>query len=84
MINSANEMKHEAPGTQQLRHINKIGEGASIVQRSDSLVQPINLRLREERQTRLETLHHALIEGEQSGTFEYSLQSILNELENQD
>ncbi|SEF38664.1 hypothetical protein SAMN05216334_1015 [Nitrosomonas ureae] len=42
LINSANEMKHEAPGTQQLRHINEIGEGESAVQRSDSLVQPIN------------------------------------------
>ncbi|MER2514354.1 MAG: Hpt domain-containing protein [Nitrosomonas ureae] len=44
LINSANEMKHEAPGTQQLRHINKIGEGVSTVQRSDSLVQSINQR----------------------------------------
>jgi hypothetical protein len=33
-------MKHEAPGTQQLRHISKIGEGVSTAQRSDSLVQP--------------------------------------------
>ncbi|SDT94276.1 type II toxin-antitoxin system ParD family antitoxin [Nitrosomonas ureae] len=54
------------------------------MQRSDSLVQSINLRLLEERETRLETLRHALIEGEQSGTFDYSLQSTLNELENQD
>ena len=26
LINPANEMKHEAHGTQQPRHINKIGE----------------------------------------------------------
>jgi len=38
LINSANEMKHEAHGTQQPRHINKIDEGASTAQRSDSLV----------------------------------------------
>ena len=43
-IHSANEMKHEAHGTQQPRHIDKIGEGASTAQRSDSLVQPINQR----------------------------------------
>ncbi|WP_258039426.1 hypothetical protein [Nitrosomonas ureae] len=35
-------MKHEMPGTQQLRHINEIGEGAGAAQRSDSFVQPIN------------------------------------------
>ncbi len=44
LIHSANEMKHEAHGTQQPRHIDKIGEGASTAQRSDSLVQPINQR----------------------------------------
>ena len=44
LINSANEMKHEAHGMQQPRHINKIGEGASTAQRSDSLVQSINQR----------------------------------------
>jgi hypothetical protein len=38
LINSANEMKHEAHGTQQPRHINKIGKDASTAQRSDSLV----------------------------------------------
>ncbi|WP_292923754.1 hypothetical protein [Nitrosomonas sp.] len=38
LINSANEMKHEAHGTQQSRHINTIGEDASAAQRSDSLV----------------------------------------------
>ncbi|MDP1550447.1 MAG: hypothetical protein U1D41_04585 [Nitrosomonas sp.] len=37
-------MKHEAHGTQQPRHIDKIGEGASTAQRSDSFVQPINQR----------------------------------------
>ena len=37
-------MKHEAHGTQQPRHINMIGEGASTAQRSDSLVQSINQR----------------------------------------
>ncbi|MEI2658336.1 MAG: hypothetical protein V9G16_14725, partial [Nitrosomonas sp.] len=44
LINSANEMKHEAHGTQQPRHINMIGEGASTAQQSDSLVQSINQR----------------------------------------
>ena len=44
LIHSANEVKHEAHGTQQPRHIDKIGEGASTAQRSDSLVQPINQR----------------------------------------
>ncbi|MBX9894708.1 MAG: hypothetical protein K2Y09_05955 [Nitrosomonas sp.] len=47
-------MKHEAHGTQQPRHINKIGEGASTVQRSDLLVQSINQRF-------LSTLHQLLI-----------------------
>ena len=37
-------MKGEAHGTQQLRHINLIGEGVSTAQRSDSLVQSINQR----------------------------------------
>jgi len=32
----------------------------------------------------LEALRHALIEGEQSGTSDYSLQSILGELESED
>jgi len=32
-------MKHEAHGTQQPRPIDKIGEGASTMQRSDSLNQ---------------------------------------------
>ena len=39
-----NEMKREAHGTQQPRHINAIGEGASTAQRSDLLVQSINQR----------------------------------------
>ena len=39
------------------------------------------LRLLEERETKLEALRRALIEGEQSGTSDYSLQSILDELE---
>ena len=42
LINSADEMKHEAHGTQQPRPINAIGEDASTAQRSDSLVAPIN------------------------------------------
>jgi antitoxin ParD1/3/4 len=39
------------------------------------------LRLLEERETKLEALRHALIEGEQSGASDYSLQGILDELE---
>jgi len=35
-------MKHETPGTQQLRHINTIDEGVSTAQRSDSLVHAAN------------------------------------------
>lgn len=41
------------------------------------------LRLLEERETRLEALRRALIEGEESGTSDYSLQSILDELESE-
>lgn len=41
------------------------------------------LRLLEERETKLEALRRALIEGEQSGTSDYSLQSILDELESE-
>jgi len=44
LINLTNEMKHEAHGTQQQRHIKMIGEGASTAQRSDSLVQSMNQR----------------------------------------
>ena len=39
------------------------------------------LRLLEEREAKLEALRHALIEGEQSGASDYSLQNILDELE---
>ena len=42
------------------------------------------LRLLEERETKLEELRHALIEGEQSGSSNYSLQGILDELESED
>ena len=42
------------------------------------------LRLLEERETKLEALRHALIEGEQSSTSDYSLQSVLDELESED
>jgi antitoxin ParD1/3/4 len=42
------------------------------------------LRLLEERETKLEALRHALIEGEQSGPADYSLQNILDELESED
>ncbi|SEN38580.1 type II toxin-antitoxin system ParD family antitoxin [Nitrosomonas marina] len=41
------------------------------------------LRLLEEREAKLEALRRALIEGEQSGTTDYSLQSVLDELENE-
>ncbi|WP_146207531.1 hypothetical protein [Nitrosomonas ureae] len=44
LINWTNAMKYKTHGTQQLRHINKIGEGASTAQRNDSLVQSINQR----------------------------------------
>ncbi|SNX58745.1 antitoxin ParD1/3/4 [Nitrosomonas ureae] len=42
------------------------------------------LRLLEERETKLEILRQALIEGEQSGSSNYSLQRILDELESED
>ncbi len=41
------------------------------------------LRLLEERETKLEALRRALIEGEESGTSDYSLQNILDELESE-
>ncbi len=41
------------------------------------------LRLLEEREIKLETLRHVLIEGEQSGPSDYSLQNILDELEDE-
>ena len=53
LINSANEMKHETPGTQQLRHINTIGEGVSTdneVIRSCSQLISVSLRRQIENQ----------------------------------
>ena len=44
LINSTNERNYEARGTQQARPINLIGEGVSIAQRCNSLVQSINQR----------------------------------------
>jgi antitoxin ParD1/3/4 len=41
------------------------------------------LRLLEEREAKLEALRRALIEGEQSGTADYSLQNVLDELESE-
>lgn len=41
------------------------------------------LRLLEEHETKLEALRRALIEGEKSGTSDYSLQGILDELESE-
>jgi antitoxin ParD1/3/4 len=42
------------------------------------------LRLLEERESKLAALRRALIEGEQSGLADYSLQNILDELESED
>ena len=39
------------------------------------------LRLLEERETRLSLLRRELLEGEQSGTSDYSLKGVLNELD---
>ena len=39
------------------------------------------LRLLEEQETRLSLLRRALIEGEESGTADYSLKSLLSELD---
>ena len=39
------------------------------------------LRLLEERETRLYLLRRALLEGEQSGTSDYSLKGVLDELD---
>lgn len=39
------------------------------------------LRLLEERETKLSLLRHALIAGEESGTADYSLESLLSELD---
>lgn len=41
------------------------------------------LRLLEEHETKLQALRQALVEGEQSGTSDYSLQSVLDELESE-
>ncbi|MBX9636049.1 MAG: type II toxin-antitoxin system ParD family antitoxin [Nitrosomonas sp.] len=41
------------------------------------------LRLLEEREAKLEALRRALIEGEKSGTSDYSLQGILDELDSE-
>lgn len=42
------------------------------------------LRLLEEREARLEALRRALIEGEQSGAADYSLQNVLDDLESEE
>ncbi|MCW5600896.1 type II toxin-antitoxin system ParD family antitoxin [Nitrosomonas sp.] len=42
------------------------------------------LRLLEEREAKLAALRCALIEGEQSGSADYALQSVLDELESED
>lgn len=39
------------------------------------------LRLLEERETRLSLLRRALVEGEESGTSDYSLETLLSELD---
>lgn len=39
------------------------------------------LRLLEERETKLSLLRRALVEGEESGTSDYSLESLLSELD---
>ena len=41
------------------------------------------LRLLEERETKLEALRRALIEGEQSGPAAYSLQGLIDELDSE-
>lgn len=41
------------------------------------------LRLLEEREAKLSLLHRALIEGEQSGTADYSLQGLLSDLDDE-
>lgn len=42
------------------------------------------LRLLEERETKVSLLRHALIEGEESGTSDYSLNNLLSELDEED
>jgi antitoxin ParD1/3/4 len=41
------------------------------------------LRLLEEHEAKLQALRQALVEGEQSGTSDYSLQGVLDELESE-
>lgn len=41
------------------------------------------LRLLEERETKLALLRHALIQGEESGTADYSLKGLLSELDSE-
>ena len=41
------------------------------------------LRLLEERETKLSLLRRALVEGEESGTADYSLKSLLSELDDE-
>ena len=41
------------------------------------------LRLLEERETKLSLLRRALVEGEESGTAEYSLQSLIAEIDSE-
>ncbi|GAM08438.1 antitoxin ParD [Geobacter sp. OR-1] len=41
------------------------------------------LRLLEERETKLSLLRRALIEGEESGTADYSLKSLIDQLDNE-
>jgi len=42
------------------------------------------LRLLEEREAKVSLLRHALIEGEESGTSDYSLNNLLSELDEED
>ncbi len=41
------------------------------------------LRLLEERETKLSLLRRALIEGEESGTADYSLKALIDEIDNE-
>lgn len=42
------------------------------------------LRLLEERETKLSLLRRALVEGEESGTADYSLKDLINEIDRED
>lgn len=42
------------------------------------------LRLLETQETKLNTLRHLLVEGEESGTADYDLDSFINELDNEE